>query len=70
MKEGSGKGELNVICLAFFLTKYNNCDKINFDLKRNLKYFSVHLQDIVSHVNTITDLNKLCGDGSVKCSCK
>ena len=38
--------------------------KIN--LKHNLKSCSAHLQDIASHMNTISDLNKLCFDGSVK----
>ena len=33
-----------------------------------LKYFhlKVYLQDIASHVNTISDLNKLYGHGSAK----
>ena len=28
------------------------------------------LQDISSHVNTVSDLDKLCCDGSAKCICK
>ena len=49
------------------LVSYNNDknkgDKNNLKLKLNLKPCSV--QDIASHLNTISDLNKLCGDCSV-----
>ena len=48
----------------------NKSDKNNLNLKHNLKIeksCSVYLQDIASHVKTVSDLNKLCGDGSAKC---
>ena len=72
MKEGSRKGDLNIAFLVFYPTVCrgwwvyqsnvkNNSDKNNSNLKHNLQFYSVHLQDIASHVSTISNLNKLCG---------
>ena len=45
--------------------KYNK-EKANLNKQHNLKSALVHLQDIVSHISSISDLNKICGNGSAK----
>ena len=72
-KAGSGKGELDIVCLSsrsvccgrWFSQNNgkNNSHKNNFDFKS----CSVYLQDLASCVNAITHLNKYCGDVSARC---
>ena len=62
MKEGSRKGDLNIAFLVFYPTVCrgwwvyqsnvkNNSDKNNSNLKHNLQFYSVHLQDIALHMS-------------------
>ena len=44
-----------------------NRDKNNLDIQFNLKSYFIPLQDTASNASSISDLKKLCGDGSTKC---
>ena len=58
------------VCRGWWVSHNNGKNKSDqniSNLKHNLKSCSVYLQDIASHVNSISDLYKLCGDSSAKC---
>ena len=77
MEGGARKGALKKACLVFYLAsmpwlvgshtygknnrknKHTNPSNLN-----NLRSCTVNLQDLASHNNNISELNKLCGDGS------
>ena len=74
------KGLENIVSLSFWSVccgwwvshnnVRNNSDKNNSNVECNLKSYSVHLQDIASHVSNISDFNKFYSDGFTRCICK
>ena len=78
MRERSRKGDLKKVCLVFtwpesrvwrvsHLSGKRNTVNKNINNNIDLKSCSVNLHDIASHVNSVNDLKKLCGNGKAKC---